>query len=178
MKVNTATLRSLGDALAAQYVERFLSGIREVTADGCWLWGPTNPRKSHHQVQYARRRMGAHVFSYWLFVGALAPGQQVNHTCRHAHCVQPGHLYAGSHAQNMRDRWDDAGYYGVSGERHHNARVSDANVVAMREAYRRGGVSFKTLGERYGITWTQAWNIVRGTQRRDLPGAVPVRPPS
>ena len=173
--------------LSEERVDRFLGTLREVTDEGCWLWGraPTGRHREVHVGRAAHRvgqqrrtwgsvRIGAHVFSYLLFVGPVPDGRQVLHTCAQPECVQPGHLYAGTHDENMADRLRDGGYRSVTGERQHNARVTDAEVLTMRAQYAAGGVTFYDLAELYAITWRQAWNIVRGKQRAGLPGAVPV----
>ena len=47
-----------------------------------------------------------------------------------------------------------------------NARLSDAQVAAIRAAYAAGGATQKALAARYGVHQTHISAIVRGAQRR------------
>lgn len=86
---------------------RWLAKV-EKTA-GCWLW--RGARKSWPPNQYGHlsrgRRgegyVGAHVFAYEHFVGAVPKGMQVQHTCHNTLCVNPGHLKVGQPKENTQD---------------------------------------------------------------------------
>lgn len=71
----------------------------------CWIWtgassGPNGYGKfspKHGQPVYAHR------FSYTLAHGAIPDGMHILHSCDNRKCVNPAHLSAGSHSENMRD---------------------------------------------------------------------------
>lgn len=44
----------------------------------------------------------AHRFAYEHFVGEIAEGDQIDHTCRNKKCCNPNHLEAVSGYENMR----------------------------------------------------------------------------
>lgn len=73
----------------------------------CWLW--TGPMCANGYGEFRwndgveRRRVGAHVAAFRLLVGPVPAGGQVNHQCDVRQCCNPGHLYVGDQAQNMRD---------------------------------------------------------------------------
>jgi hypothetical protein len=84
--------------------ERYWSKVR-VTED-CWEWTAgksdtgygvfaiTRPDKGHTSV-------GAHQFSYWVCVGEVPGGWEIDHLCRNRGCVRPEHLEAVPHRVNM-----------------------------------------------------------------------------
>jgi len=48
----------------------------------------------------------AHRVSYALYVGPISKDLKILHKCNNSKCVNPDHLYMGTHADNMRDLRD------------------------------------------------------------------------
>lgn len=88
-------------------IERFHKKY-EINESGCWMWtGGTRPNSKG--VPYPRHwtddseSIGAHRFSFELVHGAIPQGMYVCHKCDTPLCVNPDHLFLGSHQDNMRD---------------------------------------------------------------------------
>ena len=74
----------------------------ERTEGGCWLWrGYT--RKGYGYFNVDKRSTRAHRYAYERFVGPIAAGLVVMHTCDVPNCVNPAHLRLGTVADNMHD---------------------------------------------------------------------------
>jgi len=80
---------SLADRLTAQ-TER---------TDGCWLWTGSVGDHGYGHIG----RVYVHRRAYKLAGGPLGPGQYVLHSCDVRNCVNPSHLSAGSHLDNIAD---------------------------------------------------------------------------
>lgn len=78
--------------------ERFMNRLTKTPT--CWIW--KKPRGGKYGIFYAKgRSMGAHRWSYELFVGPIPEGLVVDHLCEVKACVNPNHLEVKTQAQNM-----------------------------------------------------------------------------
>ncbi len=71
----------------------------------CWLWVGAIDKQGYGTFNDRGKTIKAHRYSYHRFVSLIPPGSKayVCHTCDTPACVNPAHLYLGSHADNMRD---------------------------------------------------------------------------
>jgi len=72
---------------------------------GCWLWtGATNSRgRGSVGIPGSRQTITAHRLAYLLFRGPIPDGLHVLHSCDMPLCVNPDHLFLGTHQDNMDD---------------------------------------------------------------------------
>lgn len=106
---------------------------------GCWLWtggigsdgyGIFGEIKSKWEGNAVFP--GAHVVSYVLHHGPVPEGREVNHKCRVRLCVNPQHLEAATHLDNVRYSADAFRERGLRIRRSHCSRgheMTDENVV-------------------------------------------------
>jgi len=72
--------------------------------DDCWLWRGGVGGNGYGAFVTAECRFNpAHRFSYELANGPIPKGMHVLHRCDVPLCVNPAHLFLGTHADNMRD---------------------------------------------------------------------------
>jgi|SRR5882724_4565826 len=82
--------------------------------NGCWIWTGSRSRKL--KKPYGMFRVNniltrrAHVLSYELYYGPVSEGKEVDHICRNTMCINPEHLEAVTHGENVK-RGLKAGLY-------------------------------------------------------------------
>jgi hypothetical protein len=90
------------EATRAAVFARFLTRIDRT--ESCWLWTGTKGSAGYGQmnVPWARSPVSAHRLAYFVFVGPVAEGIQLDHLCRVRHCVNPDHLEPVTQQENIR----------------------------------------------------------------------------
>jgi len=84
-------------------IDRFNEKWTPVTESGCWLWTDylVSGKYGHLTVNY--KTLAAHRVSYELHVGEIPEGLCVCHRCDVPFCVNPDHLFLGTHKDNTQD---------------------------------------------------------------------------
>lgn len=75
--------------------------------NGCWEWLGSKNKFGYgaimRTVDGVSRLIGAHRFAYLTWRGEIPDGIDVLHTCDNRCCINPDHLWLGTHGDNMRD---------------------------------------------------------------------------
>lgn len=116
---------------------RFWKKVLIPSAKACWLW---QGAKDDDGYGFIKRRDGvqyrAHRLSYEMHQGWISPGYFVCHHCDNPSCVNPNHLFAGSHADNTRDMIAKNRQPRLCGEKNAMAKLTDAQVIQIRRDQR------------------------------------------
>ena len=131
----------------------------------CWLWTGYRMSDGYGTIDIDNRMVLTHRYSYELHNGSIPNGMCVCHTCDNPACVNPAHLWLGTHTDNMRDMVRKGRRNMVRGR----AKLTESQVTEMRRKHARGGITYVTLSVEYGIDRTTVGNLIRRETWTDIP---------
>jgi len=137
---------------------RFWSKVDIKDPDQCWPW-EAGTRKGYGVIRVDGHDVQAHRVSWELYNEQSVPdGMMVLHECDNRKCVNPYHLFLGTHKENMDDR--DVKGRQVQGERVHSAKLTSSDVRYIRKVAHR--FSCAALRKRFDVGQTTLREIIIG----------------
>lgn len=139
----------------------------------CWIWhGPTDGDEGYGRVCVGRRTsIYAHRLSYQIHNGPIPDGLDILHSCDNPQCVNPCHLRAGTHLDNMKDmiaRGHLVQPEPRRGESNHFSKLTEAAVIEIR-ALHEAGIPRRTIALRFGIVPGTVTKIVSRQRWNHIP---------
>jgi len=146
-------------------IERFLNKVSPEPMSGCWIWTGSCFRLGYGSVRFEGKTRSAHRLAWELLRGPIPEGLNVLHKCDVPSCVNPDHLFAGTHQENMQDKAAKGRCNLPNGENNPMAKLTEDNVREIREKYVWGvGVH---LARKFGVHRSIITDVVKGkTWRR------------
>lgn len=157
--------------MAAEFPARFWARVEK--SDGCWRWTATKIPRGYGMSWWPDEGPElAHRVSYRLQFGDIPVGMQVLHKCDVRDCVNPDHLFLGTHQDNMDDMVRKGRHYSKTspekyarglrngaytkperirrGENHPYAILTAELVLAIRRAASEGKKNAR-IAETFGL---------------------------
>lgn len=156
----------------ARCEDLFWSRVRKT--DHCWTWLGAIKKGGYGHMVFLGKLTSAHRIVWSIVNGDIPHEMHVCHTCDNPSCVNPSHLFLGTHQDNMRDR-DSKGRCGafgaLSGELNHQAILTSRQASEIRALSRLGVMTAKDIGAIFGVSEGCVYGIKYGRIWRTLPDA-------
>jgi predicted XRE-type DNA-binding protein len=144
--------------------ERFWQYVDKGAQDECWEWRGPRVKIPGQEYGLCGGWVRAYRVSWEIHNGPIPYGMHVLHRCDNPPCVNPAHLYLGTHVDNMRDR--AARKRGKearqNGEANDNAKLTEAQVreiIYLLQGHNK--VSQQRIADLYGVKQPQISRIAR-----------------
>lgn len=143
-------------------VDEFLERYTTKNPDGCWLWTGPIDKDGYARLYFDGRQVRAHRVVLERSLGrSLGPGMFACHLCDVRACVNPSHLWEGTHYENDQDALEKGRI--AHGARHYNAKLTERDVREIRELISRGS-SQRAVAKSFGVTQSNISHIIRGAR--------------
>jgi hypothetical protein len=177
-------------------IDRFFKKTNRT--ESCWLWIGNKHKAGYGVMQFNGRRTMAHRVAWQLFRGPIPDGIEVCHNCPNGDnpaCVNPDHLFLGTHADNMADAarkgrsasgersgirmhperypkgedhpWKRIENFAV-GEKNTQAKLTAEQIAQIRDRYAKGGITQRALAGEFGVHQVTVSKIVKGQRWRHV----------
>ncbi len=163
---------------------RFWENVEKSSDEGCWLWTANTTSYGYGRFRFQGQEAQAHRVAWKLVNGPIPKGMYVCHNCPGGDvrsCVNPAHLFLGTHADNMSDmvrkgRSPSGKYHWshlhsekiVRGKRHGRARLTDTEVAEIRALYASGALRQCQLARRFQVAHSTIHMIISGKTWQSL----------
>lgn len=132
-------------------------------SDGCWNWNGFIYRNGYGQASHRNKKILAHRASWMVNNGPIPKGMFVLHHCDNPSCVNPDHLFLGTHQDNMRDQKAKGRHFSPFTAK---KKLTDDSIRKIRTSFVRG--TGKKLAAEYGVTEFTIYRVVRGVLGRTV----------
>lgn len=146
-------------------IERFESQIDKVDS-GCWLWTGEIVGHGGGILRMGRQILSAYRLSYEIYKEEIPKDMCVCHSCDVRSCVNPDHLWLGTHAENMADAAKKNRMH--PGEQSAQSKLKETQVIQIVELYKTGNYSQQQLSDMFGVAHSIISGIITGKNWKHL----------
>ncbi len=150
--------------LTEKDILRFWSKVDIKSEDECWEWLGCKDKNGYGQFGVDKKIYKSHRISWILANGQIPKDNSgygtmlICHTCDNTFCQNPNHLFLGTQKDNIDDKVNK--YRQVYGEKNGRHKLTEKEVLEIKQKYIPRIYTQKQLAEEYGISRQQIQRIV------------------
>jgi hypothetical protein len=147
-----------------KYIDMFHKKYQVDKSTGCWNWIKPLDRDGYGLGTQIAPYTSMKPHRASLLIKGIDPaGMCVCHHCDNPKCVNPNHLFLGTPQDNHDDRIRKKRFLtnaGLPGEKNPRAKLSDKQVLEIRDLYKTRQVSQRQLAKEFGVSFTTMWQLL------------------
>lgn len=138
--------------------ERILRNI-EIFPSGCWIWKSFKSKSGYAEITWKGEKKRTNRISFEVFKDKIPTGMYVCHTCDNPLCVNPDHLYIGTHQDNIDDKLKKGRQ--SKGKEIGRSKLDEEKVNEIRRIAEKEEFSHERIGEIFGVSQSCISRIVK-----------------
>lgn len=143
-------------------MQRFISKIKIIGT--CWVWQACSRGNGYGCIKINGKVVDAHRFSYEFFIAPIPLGKLVCHSCDNRLCVNPNHLFLGTHADNTADAISKHRHVlpvnRARGQSHGFAKLKDKDIPNIFRMFDEG-IAQTDIAKTYGVDKSTVCRILK-----------------
>ncbi len=147
--------------ISAKNAARFWAKVNK-TPNGCWEWIGCRSGRGYGNLTISSKNYKAHRVSYFMAHGECPSDRLVCHSCDNPPCVNPAHLFLGTHTDNTQDCERKHRRNAGKGEANPRALLTNEQAKMIFQMRNVEKHSLQEIAALFGITPYQVSKIARG----------------
>jgi hypothetical protein len=144
-------------------LNRFWENVDVKSDEECWNWTAAKTTAGYGVIYWNSENTYAHRLSIEISGRTIPEGFHACHKCDNPSCVNPKHLFAGTAADNAKDKMSKNRQ--TYGEQHYNSKLSNYDIMNIRKLLKQG-VSPSDLALQFNVGQTHISRIKNNLVRR------------
>lgn len=131
----------------------------------CWNWTGAKRGGGYGKVLHDGVAIPSNRVAWMLLRGKIPTGMLVCHSCDNPGCVNPAHLFLGTHKDNAEDRAAKGRGSSPSGEKNGGSKLTWADIPLINHLL-KNGVRKPVIAEAFGVDASTIYKIASGRRWR------------
>lgn len=119
----------------------------------CMEWNSYINPQGYGKIYHNGKSYRAHRLSYQIFIGLIPKNMEICHLCDNTKCINPNHLFLGSHSENMKDMSNKNRHKVLKGSKNKLSKFNEEDILDIRRRL-DGNESQKNIAKDFDVYQT------------------------